>query len=710
MAITDERGLDGQTVSAVDPEILEPVAAAPASPPISFTPFSGLYRPMVVRTSGVRAELRLDVDGRFPQMKASGSIRQGLFFSSYWVANVAPVGPVPGTWSGGIFFKAGSAALPHTTVTVKVVRGKSATVVLSGGGGPDRAMTLPWASASFHDVEFEFDTVAGTTAVTSMDTGDHPNRPPGLTDEVLTLETVYRRAGFRVTKSNGDSTVPIAGAGSGAQWSDMEMHDAMQSHWSRFANKAQWSLWVLFASLHERGTDLGGIMFDDIGPQHRQGTAIFNDAFIANAPAGDPNPTAWVRRMRFWTAAHEMGHAFNLAHSWQKAVVDQGRGPWIPLANEPEVRSFMNYPFRVSGGQTAFFSDFEFRFSDNELTFLRHAPSHFVQQGAAAWFDHHGFEQAAVSPEPALQLTLRVNRSDATYDFMEPVHVELKLTNVSAEPVLVPDTCLQDMDGMTVVVKRQGAEARQALSYAHLCLKSKKVVLAPGESMYGTVPVSAGLGGWNIDQPGRYLMQAAVHLDEEDVVSNRLVISVDPPEARSEEKLAQDFFTDEVGRVLTFGGTQLLTSANDTLQEVAGQLKGRAPARHALVALGRPYTIDYKLIVPDVGESLMAAVDGAPDGGPTARIKVQPADPKRAEAYLGNALLNEPDAAAETLGHIRYKREVDRFADTMAQQGDVASAADALATLQKTLEVRHVKPSVVAEVAFRQEAYARAIQ
>jgi hypothetical protein len=46
----------------------------------------------------------------------------------------------------------------------------------------------------------------------------------------------------------------------------------------------------------------GGIMFDDIGPNHRQGTAIFIDSFISQAPAGDANAAAWVRRMRVYRA------------------------------------------------------------------------------------------------------------------------------------------------------------------------------------------------------------------------------------------------------------------------------------------------------------------------------------------------------------------------------------------------------------------------
>ncbi len=130
------------------------------------------------------------------------------------------------------------------------------------------------------------------------------------------------------------------------------MHDAMQIHWSKFANAPQWALWTFFASLHEMGTSLGGIMFDDIGPNHRQGTSLFLDSFIKTPPAGDPAPAAWVNRMIFWTACHEMGHSFNLAHSWQKNLGVQ----WMPLANEPLARSFMNYPYNVPGGTSAFFS------------------------------------------------------------------------------------------------------------------------------------------------------------------------------------------------------------------------------------------------------------------------------------------------------------------------------------------------------------------
>ena len=121
--------------------------------------------------------------------------------------------------------------------------------------------------------------------------------------------------------------MPLGGAGADALWSDAEMHDAMQTYWSRFANVPQWSVWTFFAALSDQGPGLGGIMFDDIGPNHRQGTAIFHDSFISEPPPGDPDADAAVARIRFWTAVHELGHAFNLAHAWQKSLGIGGGGP-----------------------------------------------------------------------------------------------------------------------------------------------------------------------------------------------------------------------------------------------------------------------------------------------------------------------------------------------------------------------------------------------
>ena len=587
-------------------------------------------------------DLRLDVDGHFPQMRASGRIAGLLVAEANWIANVVKTGT--NTYEGPIWYKEGNVTLiPYTKVKIQVTRTilspTSATVTFSGAG--TKVRLLKYQSRYFRQVNLEFDCAQGVVPTMNYITNSHPNRPAALVAENLTIANVFRRMGFDVTISAGGNTIPIAAAGVDAKWSDAEMHDAMQVHWSKFVNAPQWALWTLFASLHETGSSLGGIMFDDIGPNHRQGTSLFIDSFIKNAPAGDPAPAAWVQRMVFWTACHEMGHAFNLAHSWQKALGT----PWIPLANEPLARSFMNYPYSVPGGQAAFFSDFLFRFSNQELLFARHAPFRFVQQGNADWFDHHGLREMRQSAEPKFKLNLELPRNSAEFEFLEPVVVHLKLTNATDQPQLVDDKLLSMNERMTVVIKKQGKPAKQLLSYAQRCWQEKQVVLEPGKEISDSLFLSVGRNGWLVAEPGNYYIQVTLHLEEEDIVSNPLLLRVRPAKGYEEELIAQDFFTDVVGRVLTFDGTEVLDYANETLEKVVTELPESSAAIHARVALAAPKASDTKrLELEGTGMNLRKSSSQAGDA-----------------RKLLSVLTDKKKAAVATLGQIDYDYYYNRF-------------------------------------------------
>jgi hypothetical protein len=642
-----------------------------------------------------REELRLDVDGSYPQRTASGVAVFGLQ-RLHWIAALTPDGS--NRWVGTIFYKDGPvASFPYTTVRIRVSpdddpSDMAVRATFEAPGGLKRSRRLRYKSRYFHTVDFEMDAAIGEVATTEVDTCAHPNRPPALRCERLRIKDVFRRAGFDVSQTPG-GTVPIDVAGVDMRWSDSEMHDAMQVFWSRFSATAQWAMWTFFASLHEQGTSLGGIMFDDIGPNHRQGTAIFNDAFISVPPAGDPNGPAWVQRMIFWTACHEMGHAFNLAHAWQKSLGT----PWLPgLADEPESRSFMNYPFRVNGGQAAFFADFEYRFSNGELLFLRHAPERFVQMGNADWFDHHGFQEAQVSPQPALRLELRVNRESGVFEFLEPVTIEFKLTNISTDPQVVDAKILSSLDAMTVVIKPQTRPAREFVPYARYCYLPEKVVLRPGESIYAPLGISSGLHGWDITEPGRYKLQAALRRGEEYLVSNELTVRVAPAVSFDEERIAQDLFTENVGRTLTFGGSEVMPHANEVLHEVVDRLGDRRVAIHAAVALGLPASKDYKILTP------------TPDARAGLEIKPRPARSEEARKLLEQALVTRSKEAVETLGHINYVRESDTVAEWLTQADDPEGAANLRAVTYKTLSKRTVQnrkilPSVLEAVATKRD-------
>jgi len=684
----EELGLlnDEEGIERAGPIPLRPVSGLYATPPgITSGPHAPLG-PAPPGTHPIRKEqIRLDVDGRYPQMAVSGTISGSPVSKIHWIARLKKT--AANRWAGPIWYKDGAtASFPYTTVEVTATAspfasGRSAKITFKGAAVPKRTVVYKFVSAYFRTVNFEFDFQAGEIADTEIDTCAHPTRPPSLPCEKLSIPTVYRRVGCQVTTNVGN---PVP-APPGATWSDMEMHDSMQIHWSLNANKAQWAMWVFYASLHESGTNLGGVMFDDIGPNHRQGTALFVDSFIAQPPAGDANPAAWVDRMRFWTAVHEMGHAFNLAHSWQKSL----GAPWVPLANEPEARSFMNYPYSVAGGQAAFFANFEYRFSDQELLFIRHAPERFVQMGNAAWFDHHGFQEAVVAEEPTLALEIRVNRERARYEFMEPVWLEVKLTNIGTQPRLV-DGDILDADSLTVILTKEGREARQLVPFRQKCMAPAVEALMPGDSIYGTVLASAGLNGWDVAEPGTYMIQAAAHVEGEEVISAPFTLRVAPPLSREEEYAAGDLFTQETARVLVFNGTRFLSGGNDVLQEIVERFPERRIALHARVALGSPLTVDYKRVIPA-------------DGARGLDLDVTPAKPDEAAGLIEPALVEQAETAAESMGHIRYQTVARRLAERLADKGAEAEATRtldaAIGTLgERTVKGRPIKAEVLEEL------------
>ena len=538
-------------------------------------------------------------------------------------------------------------------------------------------------SRYFDPMEFEVDRVENAgPAITRYQTNAHPNHPADLPAETLSLASVYEQAGFGVDLSVEPGAIPLMEAGADGSWSDSEMHNAMITYWSRFADRPQWALWVLYAGQHEMGETLGGVMFDDIGDNHRQGTAVFTDSFISTPPPGDPAPAEWADRMQFWTAIHEMGHAFNLAHSWQKGLVTPMGDPWMPLGNRPEARSFMNYPFNVKGGVEAFFDDFRFRFTEEELLFMRHAPRRFVQMGHSDWFENHGFEEP---PEPGgstdWQLQLRPNREVNIYDFLEPVLLELKLTNIGPEPRAVDQYMLAFAHNMTVFVQREGSPLRRWQNMISRCYQPVDTFLASGDSLYGCHNVSCSASGWLIDEPGFYKVQASLELEGRLVVSNILRLYVAPPARPEENRLAPDYFSEDVGRALVFQGAPALPRAMSTLHDLAARCPDNPAALHANLALSAPDLRDYKVLDTSGADRL--------------QVRCHRARPGDVAPLQEDTLISCASRAADTFGHIAYFRALEELADAHARNGDTQGAKRVLQSALGTMKQRSIPGSVI---------------
>jgi hypothetical protein len=246
---------------------------------------------------------------------------------------------------------------------------------------------------------------------------------------------------------------------------------------------------------------------------------------------------------------------------------------------------------------------------------------------------------------------------------------------------------LDDLSRMTLWVRRNGGAAVRHAPYSKPCLGTETVELAPGASLYGTVFLSAGVNGWQIAEPGRYGISVALSLGEGQVVSsNELALNVLTPTqaVRAEqERLAQDYFNNAVGRTLAFGGSKVRTKANDVLKEVSERFADRAAAQHAAVALNLPSAGEYKLVEVDAsGQS---------------KIHLHKADAAAVEA-VKKVLVANAEKAIATLGHIAFRQKVDELSRKTAAAGDAATAKAAQTALLATLEKRGVKlPAAVRE-------------
>ncbi|MCG6138490.1 MAG: hypothetical protein MET45_28365 [Nostoc sp. LLA-1] len=451
---------------------------------------SGLYKGTI---GSLNFEARLDVDGTYPQMQFSLMLSN---FSCHYIAHMQSVSD--NKWEGDIWYRQNSRNVQFGNVTpnklvAEYISGSTVKLLKFTYKRDNNDLwtgTIPRISDYFRLTEFEIDYEEGIDQWLTYNTNSLP-RPTDVDDEELTVEKSFGRAGIQVTRSGEVNKVSGTGSGVDARWNNQELHDAMLANWSRNEGTL-WAMWVFLAKQFKDDPEsvTFGIMFDTIGSFQRSGTAIFSQSIADFYPPGIPNRNAIIQRHHFRTLIHEIGHAYNLLHSWQKTLGT----PWISLVvNERGAGSFMNYPSRYPGGEDAFWRDFAFRFSDQELLFLRHAPEAFVNMGTANFGTNHAesaptrelMQQLSnLDPNQAtLKLELRVNKQRPVFQYMESVALELKLTNISNKPRSVDKTILKDVAHMTISVTRNQSETKQYRSYARPCYAQKEITLQPGQSL-----------------------------------------------------------------------------------------------------------------------------------------------------------------------------------------------------------------------------------
>lgn len=601
MSYEEVSGLTNGQLGLGEPHDTTPTGAAPESLPLPQAPplttpkiplpplpvikkaVSGCYAGVL---GAFQVELRIDVDRSRPMKRISGDFFQMVGKTlSYYGSFVVDSPAITVTSSqvlvkglGRFTFAAGAPVVQVTIPRVSLFHPQAAATVqfFTVTNSPGASYHCAFTSTHFRAVRIETDCASDvvTPLFNSYNTGSLPS---GGTARNLSVGSAYAEAGIGMSPTAGSNVIDISGAGANATWSNAELHASMQKHFSLWSDLQQWCVWQLVAQQHDLGTGLYGIMFDQEGKQ-RQGCAVFH--------AGIGGSTAEQLRLQLYTYVHELGHCFNLMHSWQKQYASP------PKPNRPESLSWMNYPWNYpKGGPASFWSSFDFRFDDEELIHLRHGFRNDVIMGGNDFIvgASLGREVMAdpISDESGLVLAISTHKS--SFALGEPVVLELKLKATDMRGRRAHTWLHPNYGLVKIVVSKPGG---QVVAYEPLIdhlVGDRQTVLGVGDEIADSAYIGYGKHGFYFDQPGQYRVRAAyAALDGSQVLSDIMTIRVRYPVSPDEDKLAELFLGEQQGTLLYLKGSdnENLRAGNDAFDEVLARFDAHPLATYARMVKG----------------------------------------------------------------------------------------------------------------------------
>lgn len=387
----------------------------------------------------------------------------------------------------------------------------------------------------------------------------------------ITVATVFRNAGIDVIPIGQANEIPPTTIG----WGTSQLHTLMQDFAQASLRHRSWEIHLLILSKSTRA-GLLGIMFDTTEALPRQGAAVFAEE-IRSSNQADAN------RKLIQTTAHELGHALNLAHRFERSI---GRA---------DSTSCMNYDWRYKGGRRAeeFWSKFDFTFDPDELAFIRHAPLPSVIPGGASfrsvnyWADGNG-GYSPYFPErdiPGLKLRLMPTQNGQVYAFAQPIFLEVELTNTSGRTLNIPSIWLDPKAGfLELLIRRRTSNPSPdnagLQSFVPVFQRCFDVVpelfdQVPDQGVLrNNINLTYGSGGFAFAEPGEYEVTAVLSVFDEPngreliARSEPLRIRVATPKSMDEERDALALLRDDVGLYIALGGSDSLSEAEDSLNEI----------------------------------------------------------------------------------------------------------------------------------------------
>jgi hypothetical protein len=546
-------------------------------------------------------------------------------------------------------------------------------------------------SVFFRTIQLEIDRITGTELPQPFQTHTVVEHPTDLPPLDLDITRAYQRAGVDLhIISDGEVFAP-AEAGADLKWDEDELHNAMEHHFSQWRDEPQWKLYLLIAT-HFRfypSRVITGIMYDSHycdpnDPFPRQGVAAFYSSM--NTVWGKL-PQAAFDRNYLRTCVHELGHALNLLHSFDK--------------DRPESPSWMNYPWRYPygynlppgwNGTDDYWQNCRFEFDAEELRHLRHHALKEVIPGGAAFgaLGHDVPAPLAISPRQQtaapVALYVRTRPERYLFHFAEPVTVELKLKNQTQAPMVAPDMLNPEFGLLELFIRDPKGQLCRYNPLFKLCGEARTVELPPGEKLYETVFLAYGAEGFYFEEPGEYQIWAAYGAGGLRLRSNVLRIRVAFPQTSEDEEMALWTFGRDQGHVLYMRGANHLQTGNDQLREVTERFPKTNLSRYIHFCFGNGQAREFKDVV---------------------KGQVRQPQPEHAIQQLEKARAFSPQwEKRSSLDNITHGRAVNLLSDLYRQVNQPEQARSVLTQTARYFKRMEVKQEVIAEIRKRAESIA----
>jgi len=561
MSYEEVSGLSNGELGLSQPHDTAPTGALPEAPPIPHVPpapiptfpIPPIPLPIKKAVSGCYAgalgafqvELRVDVDRSRPMKRVSGDFYHTVGKTTSYFGSFVVDSPVVTVSSskvvvkgmGRYTFAAGAPVVQVTIPRVNILQPQAAATLqfFTVTNSPGASYHCPFSSLHFRTVRIETDSVSDltTTPFASYSTGSLPS---GGSARNMSVVSAFGEAGIGMVPTAGNNVINIAEAQANATWSNAELHASMQTHFTLWSDVQQWCVWQLVAQQHDYGTGLYGIMFDQQGKQ-RQGCAVFHE--------GIGGATAEQQRLQLYTYVHELGHCFNLLHSWQKSLASP------PKPDRPDALSWMNYPwYYPKGGPAGFWSSFDFRFDDEELIHLRHGFRNDVIMGGNNFIvgSSLGRDVLADPISDESGLVLGISTHQRSFALGEPVVLELKLKATTTRGRRAHTWLHPDFGMVRVVISKPSGQVVAYEPMIDHLVGERQRMLGVDDEVRDSAYIGYGKGGFYFDQPGQYRVRAAyAALDGSQVLSDILTIRVRYPVTRDEDTLADLFMGEDQG-------------------------------------------------------------------------------------------------------------------------------------------------------------------